>query len=953
MGSFNTGKSTLINQLLNREICPEDSLPKTSALFYLKYGEKFTARTKGSGKPLYFPTEEQFLSFINNKTAVKFEQVEITINHPLLKKCTLVDTPGIDSVSSETASLEKLALQADKIIYLFHQRGIDELNKQFLTTLAKNKKLEYRDISFWINCNLGKSDGTSLGNTREVLKNIFRRSPEIYLLNSHLPESVDTLRHYLEVMISKDIIRDLSTKHREIDEKIPARVHKSLLIQDDMLFLDTLWDIKKQSEKILLARDILNNLPRVEEQIKNLLNTNHHIHILPGSLFYSPGRTDRNSYTDIPAIKEQMSQLASRIMHDTGIRHLISPHKVGKWAGILNREEFKVVAVGGFSSGKSTFFNAIMGENLLPAENRPTTGNITYIKHGTGRKAVITFKPNLRLKICTYNGPDVIIREEEMRAAVDWLTKDNDLRHLLKARVDTGKGIKRIEKAKLLEEIKRTQGLFTSGSRNGRLDTRGAGTLYRPLPAWKARAMAPVWEITLYFKPTPPLELNLETTAGKKKFKDITTSREAFRIEDITIFHPAHFLKTATFVDTPGLDSTNSYHSALTTDFLQRSDAYLFFLNGKHILNRHDSLSLLNMFKLRLKDYLHTEKSGAVQREMAKFFFIINFADTLTPAEREKARNYLQRNLVQSLKTSGINTHGVKIFPISPLQALQGRDNGSFSKLLQQVQLAIWNYRGKEFLKEHLHKLRSILETATTPRHTVRNKNQKTVPGKFSTHVILRQGLTEIKNEIQWRFNIITGQVERLKQPQHFKTFTRGTPQEQRQVVTHIKNVSYFRWLNAFNRRIEQISNTWQKSAYRTVESWLNQAGISPNPYSLPPSPPYLEASKAMEQMEETVSKSRNFYGGFKAKEAKQKILILLREQERNLSDEFDRWQHEMEVYLRDLISPVIIPAVEKHSQVPQKSYKKQLSREESMILNNYMTEIKNIDEKLNTPGGI
>jgi len=957
MGSFNTGKSTLINNLLNEQVCPEDSLPKTACFFYLKYGEKFVARAQENGRTLCFPTKKQFSSFLNNKTAGKLEKVEITLKHPLLKKCTLVDTPGIDASSSEITELEKLALQADKILYLFHQRGIDELNKNFLTKLAKRKKIGHRDISFWINCNLGKSDGTSLQNTEQILKSIFSRSPEIYLINSHAPESIETLRRYIEVVISKEVIHKLSAKHKKMDEKIPARIQKSLLIQDDVLFLDTFWNIKNTAEKILLSRSILNDLPLVESQIKNLLAGSQNVH-LPAGINSPVSRPGHHESANIPEIKNQMSALAKRMMHDTRIKHIISPREIGKWAGTLNREEFRVVAVGGFSSGKSTFFNAIMGEHILPAENRPTTSSITYIRHGPKRKATVIFKPRLTLKLCIYEDSAVKLNQEELQAAEEWLAQDSSLRRIMEVKIDTGKGFIKADKSTVLKEIKRTKKIFSSGLRNGSLDQREAGALFRPVPAWKAKAMGPVWEVTLTFAPVPPVELDLETTKGKNEFQSLTTSTDALRIQDINITHPTQFLKLATFVDTPGLASTHRHHSALTTDFLQHSDAYLFFLNGKHILNKSDSRSLLDIFKLRLQDYLHTEETSAAVYEMAKFFFIINFADTLTSNEREKVRNFLRKNVTMALKESGFNIPELRISLISPLQTLQSKDAGSLNKLLTEIQLAVWSYRGRGYLKNHLNDLRAGIEAVTTPYTTPtfgKGNGQQLLLTKFSAYSILREGISEIKNEIHSRFNALLNQVDRLKQAKQYKTFVRGVPGTRGQVVTHIKDFSYFRWASALNRKIQLFSANLQKTVYRTVEAWLNQSKISPNPYCLAPYLTGVTASMVIEQMEEIISRSRNFYGGFKTKEAKQKTYLLLKEQEQKLCMELEHWQMEMEKYLRDLISPGIMPAMENYFKSPQKQEnpKKRLSQNENKALGEYLAEINDIEKILNTPGGM
>ena len=50
----------------------------------------------------------------------------------------------------------------------------------------------------------------------------------------------------------------------------------------------------------------------------------------------------------------------------------------------LNDDNLRVLVMGRFSSGKSTFLNALMGQMLLPAKPIPTTaiiGEIVYSEH--------------------------------------------------------------------------------------------------------------------------------------------------------------------------------------------------------------------------------------------------------------------------------------------------------------------------------------------------------------------------------------------------------------------------------------------------------------------------------------------------------------------------------------------------------------------------------------------
>lgn len=48
----------------------------------------------------------------------------------------------------------------------------------------------------------------------------------------------------------------------------------------------------------------------------------------------------------------------------------------------LTHNTFQLIVVGEFSTGKSTFINALLGEDILPSKIRPTTATITAIKYG-------------------------------------------------------------------------------------------------------------------------------------------------------------------------------------------------------------------------------------------------------------------------------------------------------------------------------------------------------------------------------------------------------------------------------------------------------------------------------------------------------------------------------------------------------------------------------------------
>lgn len=57
----------------------------------------------------------------------------------------------------------------------------------------------------------------------------------------------------------------------------------------------------------------------------------------------------------------------------------------------VSNDSFKIQIVGTFSNGKSTFINALLGENILPTRALPCTAVVNEIKYGKQKRAVLHF----------------------------------------------------------------------------------------------------------------------------------------------------------------------------------------------------------------------------------------------------------------------------------------------------------------------------------------------------------------------------------------------------------------------------------------------------------------------------------------------------------------------------------------------------------------------------------
>lgn len=70
----------------------------------------------------------------------------------------------------------------------------------------------------------------------------------------------------------------------------------------------------------------------------------------------------------------------------------------------IKNDNFKVLVIGEFKNGKSTFINSLMGEKVLPAYSTPCTAVINEVVYGKEKKAVLYFKNPLPEEM----SPDIV-----------------------------------------------------------------------------------------------------------------------------------------------------------------------------------------------------------------------------------------------------------------------------------------------------------------------------------------------------------------------------------------------------------------------------------------------------------------------------------------------------------------------------------------------------------------
>ncbi|MCL6558286.1 MAG: dynamin family protein [Firmicutes bacterium] len=705
LGSFNSGKSTLVNSLLGADLSPVGIVPTTIGLISFSYGEVFRAKVHGTAKKIFFTERSSYLHYLSGMKGPGCS-IEVEANSPILKKCTIVDTPGIDSGTAGTLTLaEKAVLSADKIIYLFHQRGIEDLNRVFLQKLAAFwKKKNLKDLSFWLNCNLGRCDGTSLEATRHSLRQIFLSPVRLNTIHTADPASLDALRLFLEVELARDLFKTTGNFLKKVDGTIPDKVKKVSGIKDDLRFLWEFWKIQETARLILAAGQALAGLPPVIGELEAKLaaiNTRN----IAGTAPNPGGAAPRPRRAGLVEVREALRSLAERLINDEKIAELFNRKSLTDIAAQIENERFTVVATGGFSTGKSTFFNALMKEAILPAGDGPTTSTVTRISYSPFRCATIHFALQVTLQMYEIEDGKAALCVDEVKALESWLHKGEEIACL---EVFYDGNFSRTGRPELFKELLRLKKTFAAGASSRTAGGQCAAPLiFRLIPARFLSNAGIIRKVRITFKNAESKHLNLAVPEKYREFRRLTGPENAFRLESVEITHPAEYLKLATFIDTPGLDSVQKYHRPLTLKWVRESDACLVFLNAKHILAGMNSGNLMEPMRARLEEQL----AAGDQRAYQKVFFVINFSDSLSPAQRETVQNFLYKNLSSPGDKTPWSLHRTQVFMVSALSWLEGK-NGGMKSFLDHLEESVMRYRGRDFYGAKVDELYRLLDGA-------------------------------------------------------------------------------------------------------------------------------------------------------------------------------------------------------------------------------------------------
>lgn len=109
------------------------------------------------------------------------------------------------------------------------------------------------------------------------------------------------------------------------------------------------------------------------------------------------------SFQEYSWFKEKKTELAGLMDEASGVIQDLSMKKFAERLRQLcektNNDSFRIQVVGTFKNGKSTFINALLGEDILPSRTLPCTAVVNEIKYGDQKRAVLHFRNPLPEKL--------------------------------------------------------------------------------------------------------------------------------------------------------------------------------------------------------------------------------------------------------------------------------------------------------------------------------------------------------------------------------------------------------------------------------------------------------------------------------------------------------------------------------------------------------------------------
>jgi ribosome biogenesis GTPase A len=222
VGRYNTGKSSVLNCILGRNILPTGGVPTTKALTWIAGGDEDAAwYTNERGEVTYIADEyageqgetKARFSLTGLQSVMKDENkkgrtIFISLNHPLLRShVAIIDTPGLEDPDENNPAITWDSINdANSLVFVTDNLPLSAKEKHFLEELVKRDKV--RDLFLIFN----KMDVVPDHEREEFLQeqikvlNAIGISAHLYPVSTRKPETMMQFVSDLGDFIKKGVI---------------------------------------------------------------------------------------------------------------------------------------------------------------------------------------------------------------------------------------------------------------------------------------------------------------------------------------------------------------------------------------------------------------------------------------------------------------------------------------------------------------------------------------------------------------------------------------------------------------------------------------------------------------------------------------------------------------------------------------------------------------------------
>jgi len=552
----------------------------------------------------------------------------------------------------------------------------------------------------------------------DIIKSLVKSGAEVngdYVLN-YTNELADYIKKDAKINAEEIFgqLKQVFTSKEE--EKIETYEHMYFSMHD---LQDRMEELLKEKEDIVQSKEnLIKGLSKVpygrnEDTIKNYMilwtteptiemiesskqqveNANHH------QVTMEKGKEPKEMkrVTEVNTIRPEeavtsLKKAANIIKGIPALDHLV--HQLRIKAERIEQKSFTVALFGAFSAGKSSFANALIGENVLPVSPNPTTASINKILPPTDNYKHATARVKLKSKEMMFSDINDALEKFQIKSSNfnDSFSKIHEV----------------LETKQMNHKTK---------------------AFYSFLKA--------------FVKGYPEVEGKLGETiiVQLEEFQQIVSLEEkSCFVEWIELYYDCPLTRMGiTLVDTPGADSINARHTGVAFDYIKKSDAILYVTYYNHAFSKADREFLIQLG--RVKDIF----------ELDKMFFIVNAVDLANSEdELETVLTYIESQLLE------YGVRHPNLYPVSSLLALKEKQTKEklqsrmdvFEKAFYQfirgelMNLAILSAR--EEFNRALSRLHALIDESRMDEETKKKRKHQILQEKEKANQKIQQASVQV-----------------------------------------------------------------------------------------------------------------------------------------------------------------------------------------------------------------